>query len=510
MAVRSGVWIVVCGLIWGMSCDQQLFAQKRKPGSTKDKAAASKSDAELSPDDDPSRFPTLNQSSSPIENTVRQAQAAYHDGDFEKCIDLTTQVLDVNSRHAVARYHRASALIDLGRQDRDIAKVRAGIADARQALGIAGKQYLIFHIPYFYGLTTLAEMENRPAHAELTIQVATPLMQRPDLPSGVKAMVYFQRALAKMYLQDYPGAATDYSEAIKIDPQFQAAHFGRAEAYTKAGYPDKARECYDLAAKAMPDDPLVYNNRGTFQLQQGRTDAAIVDFTKALELEPTFAMAALNRGFAHAQRLDWFEAENDYLLTLQTDPNQILALKMLGTARAAQGKLQPAIEAHTQALKLNPQDAEIYSGRGFVRFIARDYAGASADFAKSRELNPGDTLSVPWRYWAQAKAGQEAAGRQELEAFVKSQPATPNWHVTLCRYILGQVDDAALVKFANDSTVATTKAQWQCEAHFFQGLQSEAANQPEDARQHFEACVKTNQSQLMAYLGAKIALAANR
>lgn len=506
MTVRSCVWIIACGLIWGLSGDQQLLAQKRKPGSAKDKATNSKSESEEQSDEDSFLSPSPRQAASPLENTVKAAQLAYHDGDFEKCIDLTTQVLDVSPRHAVARYHRASALIDLGRQNRDIAKVRAGIADARQALGIAGKQYLIFHIPYFYGLTSLAEMENRPAHAELTIQVATPLMERPDLPGGVKAMVYFQRALAKMYLRDYPGAATDYSAAIKIDPQFQAAHFGRAEAYSKAGQPDKARECYDLAAKLMADDPLVYNNRGTFQLQQGRTDAAIADFTKALELEPTFAMAALNRGFARAQQLEWFEAENDYMLAFQSDPNQILALKLLGTARAAQGKLQPAIEAHTRALTLNPQDADNYSNRGFVRFFAKDYAGASADFTKARELKPGDTLCVPWMYWAQARAGQEAAGRQVLETFVKSQPDTPNWHVTLCRYILGQVDDAALLKFAEESTVASTKAQWLCEAHFFQGLQSEAANKPDDARKHFEECVKTNQSQLTAFQGAKLAL----
>lgn len=507
MTVKGWTWVIAFGLIWGMSCDQQVFAQKRKPGSAKDKAEKSKSDSEPSPDDDPSQFPLRSQATTPLENMVRKAQEAYHDGDFDKCIDLTTQVLEANPRHSVARYHRASALIDLGRENGDIEKVRAGISDARQALGIAGKQYLIFHIPYFYGLTSLAEMENRPAHAELTIKVATPLMERPDLPIGVKAMVYFQRALAKMYLRDYPGAADDYGEALKIDPQFQGAHFGRADAYARAGQPIKARECFDFAAKVMPADPLVYNNRGTFQLQQGRTDAAIADFNKALELEPNFTMAALNRGYAHAQQQDWFEAENDYLLALKIEPDQILVLRLLGTARAAQGKLPAAIEACTRAVTLNPQDADNYLSRGFVRFLARDYSGANTDFAKARVLKPTDPSCVPWKYWAQAIEGMEVSGRQELEDFVKAQPATPSWHVTLSQYILGQVDADALLKFAADSTAAT-KAQWLCEAHFFQGLQSEAANKPEEARKHFEECVKTNQSQSMAFIGAKLALSA--
>ncbi len=511
MIVRRWAWLIVFSLVWGISCDQQLFAQKKGKAANKSKEADSKSDADRSdnPDDPTSPLvPDPDRPPSPIENAIRQAQAAYQEGRYEQCIDLTTQVLDANPRHSVARYHRASALVDLGRRDRAIEKVRAGIADAREALSVAGKQYLIFHIPYFYGMTSLAEMENRPAHAELTIRVATPLLQRPELPRNVKGLVYYQRALAKMFLQDFAGAAADYGEAIKIDPQFQAAHFGRADAFLKAGNPGKARESYDQAVLQMIDDPLVYNNRGTFQLQQGRVDGAIADFSKALELEPTFSMAALNRGFARAQQLDWFEAENDYLLALEADPQQILALKLLGMARLAQGKLNTAIDAYTKALTLNPEDADTYGGRGFVRFFAKDYAGATTDFTKARQLNPQDTIVVPWMYWARTRSGQQPAARQELEAFVQSQPATPNWHVTLSQYILGKVDDPGLLKFASDATVAPTKAQWLCEAHFFQGLQSEAANKPDQARQHFEECLKTNQSQLTAFLGAKLALAA--
>lgn len=510
MSVRSWVCIIAVVATWGLSSDQPLLAQKKgKAAKTKESDSDSKSNGDRSDNpDDPTSLPEPDPTrpASPTESAVRQAQTAYQEGRFEQCIDLTTQVLDSNPRHSVARYHRASALVDLGRRDGAIEKVRAGIADAREALSIAGKQYLIFHIPYFYGMTSLAEMENRPAHAELTVKVATPLLQRPDLPRNVKSLVYYQRGLAKMFLQDFAGAAADYGEAIKIDPQFQAAHFGRADAFMKAGDPGKARESYDQAVVNLIDDPLVYNNRGTFQLQQGRIDGAISDFTKALELDDEFSMAALNRGFARAQQLDWFEAENDYLLALQADPKQALALRLLGMARMAQGKLTTAVEAYTKALAMNPQDVDAYSGRGFARFFAKDYVGAKTDFTKARQLNPNDTMVVPWKYWAETRAGQQGAARQEIEAFVQSQGATPNWHGVLCQYMLGKVDDQGLLKFASEANVASTKVQWLCEAHFFQGLQSEAANKPDVARQHFEESLKTNQSQLTAYIGAKLAL----
>ncbi len=514
MSVNQIGWVMVCIVLWGAVGEQSAYAQRVKRNATPQKPSTN---PKLQPEPDSGPGAGQNEidrlfgrpanPASPLENIVRQAQAAYQQQHYTQAIDLTTQVLNSNPRHSVARYYRASALIDLGRLEGSGEKVRAGIADAREALGIAGKQYLIFHIPYFYGLTSLSELENKRAHADLTISIATPLLAKVDLPPHVRPLVYYQRALAKMYLKDYLGAAADYGEAVKLDPEFQTAHFGRAEAFLKAGDPGKARASFDQAVNELPGDALVFNNRGTFNVQQGRIDAAIADFTHALELNPNFYMASLNRGFARTQKLEWFEAENDYVLSLQSYPKNSLALRLLGTARVAQGKLPPAIEAFTNAIAVAPEDPDNYAGRGFACYFAKDYIGATADFAKARQLQPATVLYALWKYTAQSKTSQ-AAAKTELETFLQSQPPAPNWHVTLSQYMLGKVDDAGLIKVASSSADANAKAQWLCEAHYFQGLKSEAAQQPAEARKHFEECLKTNQAQLTAFVGAKLALAA--
>lgn len=503
MSWNQLTWVLMCVVAWSAMGDQPAFAQRQRRSSTPDKGTGN---PEAGPFGNDPLFPRPENPASPLENIVRQAQTAYQQQQYDQAIDLTTQVLNANPRHAVARYYRASALIDLGRREGSGQKVRGGIADAREALGIAGKQYLIFHIPYFYGLTSLAEMEDKPAHAELAISIATPLLGKVDLPPNVRPLVYYQRALAKMFLKNYLGAAADYGEAVKLDPQFQTAHFGRADAFLKAGDPGKARASFDAAVSLMPDDALVFNNRGTFNVQQGRIDPAIADFTRALELNPNFYMAALNRGFARTQKLEWFEAENDYLQSLASNPKNVLAYRLLGTARVAQGKLNPAIEAFTTAVSLAPEDPDNYAGRGFARYFAKDYAGATADFAKARELRPAAALFALWKYAAQSRTNQ-AAAKTELEAFLQSQPATPNWHVTLSQYMVGKIDDDGLIKAASETTDPVAKAQWLCEAYYFQGQKSEAAQQADEARKFFEECVKTNQAQLTAFIGAKLALA---
>lgn len=457
--------------------------------------------------ENPEEEPEVNAAASLLEGKVRDAQEAYADQEFEESIRLTTEVLSVNPRHAVARYQRASALVDLGRQTGDAKRIRAGVADAREALAVAGNQHLIFHIPYFYGLTSLAEIENRKSHAELTVSIAASLLAREDLAEDVRGMVYFQRGLAKVYLKDFKGAAADYSAAIEIDPRFQAAHFGRADAYVRAGDLTAARGAYDKAVSSMPVDPLAYNNRGTFQLQQSRIDLAIADFSKALELEPKFSMAALNRGFAYAQKQSWAEAEANYLAALAADPEQPMALRLLGMARVSQGKLKTALESFTQAVELDNEDPESYSGRGFVRFFAQDYAGAVADFTKAVQLNPEMTMVIPWKYWAQVRAGQADAAKQELQAFIEARSKTPNWHVALARHALGEIDDAGLLAFTKSTTDLNAQKQWLCEAYYFQGVKSETTGQSDAARTAFTECLKTQQTQLTAYMGARLGLA---
>ena len=46
-------------------------------------------------------------------------------------------------------------------------------------------------------------------------------------------------------------------------------------------------------------DAVFYNNRGWAYRDQGELDKAIADFTKAIELDPTYAVAYNNRGFVY-------------------------------------------------------------------------------------------------------------------------------------------------------------------------------------------------------------------
>ena len=55
-----------------------------------------------------------------------------------------------------------------------------------------------------------------------------------------------------------------------------------------------------------------YNNRGNAYRQQGEFENAIADLTKAIELDPLFAIAYNNRGFVFEKIGNKENAEADY------------------------------------------------------------------------------------------------------------------------------------------------------------------------------------------------------
>src|SRR5690606_29933513 len=58
------------------------------------------------------------------EEKKRQADAAYRGGDFQKVIDLTSEVLRENPSDAIAFYLRASGRVELGARNGDMKSIR--------------------------------------------------------------------------------------------------------------------------------------------------------------------------------------------------------------------------------------------------------------------------------------------------------------------------------------------------------------------------------------------------
>lgn len=68
-----------------------------------------------------------------------------------------------------------------------------------------------------------------------------------------------------------------------------------------------------------------YYNQGVVRLEKGEYDAAISDFTRAIELRPRFAMAHFYRGRAYHRKGEHDKALPDLNEAIELDPNLAVA-----------------------------------------------------------------------------------------------------------------------------------------------------------------------------------------
>ena len=443
---------------------------------------------------------------SPIrEQAKREAEQAYQRGQYERAVELTTTVLRQDPRDHVAYYLRGSARVEMGRAQSDAKLVREGVADARQAISIAGPKSVDYFLPYLYGMTNLAAIEDRKEHAEVAVKVAGELISRPGLKPEEKANLLYQRAMSHVSLRDFDAAIADYERAIQSQRTHLGAYVALADAYDTAGKHEEALSAFGKAIDAFPSNPLVYNNRGMYLERQGKRDEALVDFTRALELDDKYSYAYTNRGYALMQLGDPQAAESDFTASLKLDENQPMVYSLRGSSLLDQGKLEEAMADFRHVVELDSRNAVARADLGFAEFFDKDYAGALASFDRAVQLDSSLRYVHPWQFLAMESAGQADDARKKFAASADKEAKQRDWVGNLLAYLAGGLSEKDLIEAITSSNEETRDAQL-CEAHFFVGQRKSREGKGEAAAEHFRQVLKTNASHLSAYRGARFAL----
>jgi tetratricopeptide (TPR) repeat protein len=90
---------------------------------------------------------------------------------------------------------------------------------------------------------------------------------------------------------------------------------------------------------------------------------------------------------------------------------------MLGNVCLNGGDFEAAVAEFDQALRINPSDVRSYHNRGAANLRLHNYAGASADYAKTLDLDPTfHEQGTVWLFLAQANhaLGQVSTSLQYL------------------------------------------------------------------------------------------------
>ena len=163
-----------------------------------------------------------------------------------------------------------------------------------------------------------------------------------------------------------------------------------------------------------------YNNRGVSYGAQGKYAESIVDFTKAIEIDPKYVYGYDNRGSSYRVQGKYAEAIVDYTKAIEIDPKCVYAYNNRGISYEDQGKYAEAIVDYTKAIEIDPKYVYAYNNRGESYFKQSLFDNALEDCARVLELD-GNNGYV---HTTKAKIFSEISDNSNLEKTIAQAERT--------------------------------------------------------------------------------------
>jgi tetratricopeptide (TPR) repeat protein len=185
--------------------------------------------------------------------------------------------------------------------------------------------------------------------------------------------------------------------------------YNKGESLSKSGMYREAIDAYSRAIDLNPQFAVAYFERGIAYGKKGNHDQMFSDYSKAIELDPKHTMAYYYRGFAHKKKGQLDQAISDCSKAIELNPSFVEAHNVRGTAYLDKRQYDQATSDFSKAIELNPTYVEAYVNRGFAYWNKGQYDQAISDYSKAIELNPRFVGAYEMRgfaYWSRRQYDQ--------------------------------------------------------------------------------------------------------
>lgn len=234
-------------------------------------------------------------------------------------------------------------------------------------------------------------------------------------------IAYVQRGTVKLYQGDADGAIDDYTVALDLEPQNGELLRNRGMAYQNKGDHESALEDFTAAIALDARDDVGYTLRGQAKFEIDDIDGALEDFSQAIVLNPNNADAYAQRAFVrYKQYEDLQTVIGDYTNAISRRENPDL-LHNRGLLHRMNDQYEDAIEDYSVAIKLAPEDAEVYFNRAVAYKLQGNYPAAIADYTRALALAPDDMDIYYNRGNAYAASGNTQAAIDDYSTVIANQ-----------------------------------------------------------------------------------------
>ena len=245
-------------------------------------------------------------------------------------------------------------------------------------------------------------------------------------------LLRLDRGVVRFQADRIEEAEADFAEAARLDPDCLAARINWGQALHRLGLADKALVQFDRAITIDPTRPKLYRVRARARLDRrgGGDDAsqakALADYNEAIRRatpgSPEVAddLAQRARLQHRARRLDLALADADEALRIAPDHAEATLVRLqtlLELKRHAD-----VVRAADLVLARHPGSADLWELRGVARSSRHEFADAVGDFTRALALDPDRLSARIQRGWAYLVADAAKLALADFDAAIRQAP----------------------------------------------------------------------------------------
>jgi tetratricopeptide (TPR) repeat protein len=204
------------------------------------------------------------------------------------------------------------------------------------------------------------------------------------------ALDHYLLGQAAYHARDHTTAVKQFEAALQLEPThyWSLMRLGHCLLHAQEKDVAAAVMAYTGCIMQRPKHAHAYFCRGFAYDKLRRTEEALADYAKAIELDPECAPAQYNRGVALAFTGDVEGAVACFRQAIAADPKHANAHYNLGVAQSRKGDVKGAIACYRQAIAANPKHALAHTNLGVALAATGDAEGAIASYQQAIAADP--------------------------------------------------------------------------------------------------------------------------
>ena len=228
---------------------------------------------------------------------------------------------------------------------------RSPVSADALAAGLADPKDKIWDFNTLLDAVDAGKLGNAERERELLRQVEE---HNPDM-----YLVPFLLGEAALKASDWKAAEDSLKRCLKINPTFDQAMTALARALHQQGKKTEARQWVDKALEVNPKNLKAWYQKGWMRIESD-PDSAMADFQKALDIQPSFAIAHRDLGLILLKKRRYQEAAAHLEQAASLGLTHPKLYNFLGIAYSRTSRYRDAVKVYGKALDQEPNFAEAH------------------------------------------------------------------------------------------------------------------------------------------------------